>query len=1843
MRQTIFWSSLLCLLCSTLYAGDGNRLTYLDELNPYYPHKNFPKLITPQWVGEEGVDCVVVLAIDDMRDPKKYEDYLRPILIRLKQIDGRAPVSIMTCHIDPQDEQLQQWLAEGLSIEIHTVDHPCPLLQGGDFKKAKSTYDRCVDLMNQIPGNKPVAFRMPCCDSLNTVSPRFYAEIFNKTTEKNNTLQISSSVFNIYTSDDPEIPRELVLDADGNERFKKLIPKNLNRKGAVFNTFVNTIENYPYPYVIGNLCWEFPCVIPSDWSAQHYRGKNNPQTLEDFKAALDITVHKKGVFNLVFHPHGWIRNDQIVELIDHAVKKHGKKVKFLTFREALERLNKNLLAGQPIRNKSGRDNGVRILDVNNDGYLDVVSIDPKKMRAIVWLPKNRRWKTIEQPIQILGPSKVPTGENPVDVSFGVFHSKGFPSVIVNEFIEVDGKGAMAGAWYFDAKGWNIEKSLQSQFYGDIIVIPPRDLVYRFRDLDSDGICESLMEVFGKSAKYVEEIKGSRSATIVILDKKKSWKESDFHLPANTSLVTLKGNDAGLRFVDINEDGFDDIVFSNHERYGIWLFKDMQTGWSIEVLAGLRGKQKAAEELPPIVRKDGSNNGFFVHSRHLFWQNEDTAHLTDLVDRRSFDDLLKNIKPAAKSPEMSLRSIEVKPGFTVELVAAEPLVKDPVAFAWGADGKLWVAEMADYPVGNDVATSDTKIARGQWPRGPAAVSPRLGGGRVRFLEDTNGDGQYDKSTLFLDGLNFPNGVMPWKKGVLITAAPDILYAEDTNGDGKADLKIVLFTGFGQGNQQHRANGLAYGLDNWVYCANGDSNGRIKSVGRLTDAVSRSPDRDTSATAGLSNRSGDLRSKSSAGSETRAEPLVTDISGRDFRFNPETGQLDPQSGRTQFGRNRDNWGNWFGCNNSNPHYHFVLADHYLRRNPHIAFPNPMKHVSVTPGAAPCYPVSKAMARFNDYNKLNRFTSACGEIIYRDGLFGKEFAGNSFVSEPVHNLVHREIVTPQGVTFTSRRADDEQTSEFLASRDNWFRPTMLKTGPDGALYIADMYRLVIEHPQYIPKELQKDWNLRAGDDKGRIYRVYPTGTKLRPVPRLDKLSTAELVAALESPSSWQRDTVQRLLVHRRDRAAVSFLEQLATVVNTDREKERQREREKEGRGDTETGRRGEKKFSESPPRPFSPSPRRALARLHALCTLDGLNALKSETINRALSDPHPGVRRHAVRLTESLSKGRRTAEMFDSLLKLVDDPDSHVRMQLAYTLGEWNEKGTGLALGRLLVQAADDRYLTAAAMSSINERNISQTLGHVLHKAGNADSQRQLVRQLLSLATRYGNERTLFVVFSTLTRSDDRRNVSQRFSALAEVLDALERRGKSLDKLRKESDVNLKSQLDRLPAVFDTARIVTKNEKAKEVDRAAAIRLLGRRQEQMKDDLKVLGDLLDPQNSGTLQSAAVQRLGELGRADVPGLLLSRWKTYGPVVRSQVLDTLFSRSAWQRDVVAAIKQRRIDAVELDAARRERLLQHREKTVREQAAKLLAGAINADRRKVLGAYQSALTLNVDAARGRGVFTKTCATCHKLDGVGHEIGPDLAALKDKSPESQLVAILDPNRNVESKYLNYIAVTSEGRSFNGLLTNETGNSITLLAPEGKKHVILRSDLEELTSTAKSTMPEGLEKDLKPQDIADVMAYVASTGEKIRPNGRFPRTIRPKSDGSIELAAANCEIYGPSLVLEKKYHNLGYWESTQDRAIWPIHVPQEREYEIRLTWACPEQTAGNMILFRCGTHRSTAKVQSTGSWDTYREASAGRITLPQGSQRFEVRSMAKLNGFLLDLKSVRLIPIPNKEKR
>ena len=292
---------------------------------------------------------------------------------------------------------MQAWLKEGLSLEVHTLTHPCPLLGKATLDEARHTVLGGLDLLASIPNNRPVAFRMPCCDSMNSASPRFFAEIFNRTSEEHRWLSIDSSVFVRPSGKD-------------GERFAKYFPSELKPTTKIsLRDYAGFIEDYPYPYVVGKLCWEFPCITPSDWQANNAHGAKNPETLADWKAALDWVVAKQGVMTTVFHPHGWSSPEQWVEFIGYAQEKYGKRVKFLTFREALERIEKNALLKSPLRRffPPHGDNGVRVLDVDGDGFMDVITLHDEGVAIApgfstpdhtrIWHPKENRWHDTTTP------------------------------------------------------------------------------------------------------------------------------------------------------------------------------------------------------------------------------------------------------------------------------------------------------------------------------------------------------------------------------------------------------------------------------------------------------------------------------------------------------------------------------------------------------------------------------------------------------------------------------------------------------------------------------------------------------------------------------------------------------------------------------------------------------------------------------------------------------------------------------------------------------------------------------------------------------------------------------------------------------------------------------------------------------------------------------------------------------------------------------------------------------------------------------------------------------------------------------------------------------------------------------------------------------------------------------------------------------------------------------------------------------------------------------------------------------------------------------------------------------
>ena len=600
------------LVTDAQLADVGNRLTYLDEFcDPYYVGLDTPKLITPQWVGDEGVEAVVVLAIDDLRKAEQHERFLRPIFERLKAIDGRAAVSLMTNGVDAQHPLVKKWFSEGANLDAHTDEHPCPCLQKGDLARAKTVFHRNVDALGAVPGASAVAYRMPCCDSMNSVSPRFFMEIFNKTSPEGRFLALDTSVFHVFSANDADLPRELALDEDGRERFRKYVPTD--------RVMANLIEDYPFPYVIGRLCWEVSPLMPSDWDAQHLNGKCSPTTVRDLKAAVDATVVKRGIFSLCHHAHGWIRNDQIVEVIDYADKKYGGKVKFLNFREVLKRINHNLLGGQPLRADDGGDNGVRLLDVNQDGYMDVVIGNDQVRQTRLWSPRSGAWMAADFPVSIVRVdgkgSRRTTG-----VRFGVLQKSGYASVLIRN-------DETAGLWHFDGRHWADDSQGLDGLHLDGPVLTNasgRDRGARLRDLDLDGVCEIV--VGNESQQGVFRWSADRHA----------WQHLPFSLPEGATVVDARGRDAGLRFVDVDEDGHADVVFSDARAYSIHRFTSMTEGWSRKTVWGKRGDQQRENEIPMIVRADGTNNGAWFSYGHMWVQNEETgAQLPDHVESRDF--------------------------------------------------------------------------------------------------------------------------------------------------------------------------------------------------------------------------------------------------------------------------------------------------------------------------------------------------------------------------------------------------------------------------------------------------------------------------------------------------------------------------------------------------------------------------------------------------------------------------------------------------------------------------------------------------------------------------------------------------------------------------------------------------------------------------------------------------------------------------------------------------------------------------------------------------------------------------------------------------------------------------------------------------------------------------------------------------------------------------------------------------------------------------------------------------------------------------------------------------------
>lgn len=988
--------------------------------------------------------------------------------------------------------------------------------------------------------------------------------------------------------------------------------------------------------------------------------------------------------------------------------------------------------------------------------------------------------------------------------------------------------------------------------------------------------------------------------------------------------------------------------------------------------------------PERMRQEG---GYEVDFSMIYYLQPGrwSAGTEDVILRRVEELVAAKTLDVPLDVDESLNSFSLPQGFVIEAIAAEPLIRDPINFAVDAQGRMWVVEMGDYPRGNPAADL-SQIKRHEPWEGPP-------GGRIKVLTDEDQDGKFDKANLFLDGLSFPTGVFPWKDGVLISGAPDLIFARDIDGDLVCDETEVLYSGFSEANPQHRIGGFEYGLDGWLYLSAGTNNQEIKCL-----------------------KTGE----------------TVNISGRDCRIHPESGRLEAASGRSQYGRSRDDFGNWYGNSNSEPLFQYVIEDQDLRRNPHVPSPSPKHHLTEPARAPPVYPTSRTLDRFNDLYALNRFTSACSPTVFRNDTLGADVYGSVLICEPVHNLVSRVMVDRSTIEFQGSRSPAEQNSEFLSSSDNWFRPVRLMTAPDGSLWVCDMYRHVIEHPEWIPEAWQAKLDLYAGFNRGRIYRVFRQDHPPVPIEDLSRLDPKELVSRLNSPNGWVRDTAQRLLVEKASIANPEVVQRIDDLIDQ------------------------------------ATDPRTLIQSSATLALFPGDNSPGKQVF----SSENVDVLIHTLRTWGV--KGSSQGQLQPHLL--ASHQSERVRFELALAAGNAAPSDATDILKEVMQGSPGHPWIRTAILSSSQAVADQLLVAAIQH----ADSDSQLVNGLL--ATLIGND-PVQGMQQLSTSIDDVENLDKRWQLLLTALDYLERRRISTSEILHQLPA---ASAEQLSSIIESATSTVQSGKIGADTLPTALRLASFSTSPLKAE-SVL-EYLDAGNSPQVISAAIEAAL---RVQGTQLLLQRMRTQTPATQAEIQSLIMTDPKSMNLFLDELEAARLTLNDLTSATRNMLANHRDKEIRNRYEELAKSEpTSLSRQQVLEAYHSALSLTGDVESGRAVFKRVCASCHQHREIGNDFGPKLATLVQKSNDYLLTAILDPNVASEAKYRGYSIATRDGKVYSGLILEETATSLKLIRPDGKSESILRTEIEEMVNTGRSFMPEGLEKDLTPQQIADLIQFIRS---------------------------------------------------------------------------------------------------------------------------------------------------------
>lgn len=964
------------------------------------------------------------------------------------------------------------------------------------------------------------------------------------------------------------------------------------------------------------------------------------------------------------------------------------------------------------------------------------------------------------------------------------------------------------------------------------------------------------------------------------------------------------------------------------------------------------------------------------------------------------------KPAPpKSPSEQRKTFRLESGSRIELVAAEPLVFDPVWIDFDHHGRMFVAEYTDYPIGPVDENGE-----------PIPDARPLS--KIVLLTDEDNDGTMDRRTVFADGLNFCHSFLPLQDGILAAAQTELIFLKDTDGDHIADIREVWFDGFTPAHPQMQIGCPRWGMDNRIYLTYAPGNVRCRRPGFESQEPVRLP-------------------------------------RQDMYFDPQTMDFGPVSGLGQFGQAIDNYGHRFFCTNRNPVMMEVIPQHAVDHYSWV--PGGRKHADVGPSGGDTKVFPLVDMKSNWLSHAGTHTSACGVTAYRGHLWDSDFQRSVFACEPVGHLVTRSVLQAQdnSPVLTTRPAEPDR--DFLAATDTWFRPGSLRTGPDGALYLADMYRMWVEHPKFLPPEIAARIDWRAGEDRGRIWRIVPENYAREPAvqspPNDGPKETDRLFAQLQNSNGWQRDTARQRIVERQIDVAPQIIKQLRTTTDK-------------------------------------------LVRLSLLSTLNGL---KSFNLQQQVSELDPATQQ-AIRTNSLYAQALNLPTLFQPAgeavkLGTTDDSAGLPADSLYFLLLHRGPESSIEHVATAALKFGDDPWF-AALIPKVSSDRAGQALLQISSRLQQTQAEPDavlkpvvpsLIEQLARAAGVTGEQSVIRETLAALQQFHD----VQPDAAIA-VLTGL---GQGL-KSRRTAPNDLSQLLTEMQDVTGSVQLASTilqqaDQAALDSTRTAAERVAALELALTSDSdaaSRILPTLLQTPQPVAVADVVARHCLQNNDSPFVTAVLDSWNRLPPATQQLAVSIMLTRPAHTQRLLAAMQQNVISPAVIDIDQRVRLLQHRDAAIRDHATKLLGGVVSANRKAVADEYSKAISLAGDVEKGASVFRQTCSKCHKINGVGTDVGPDISDTRNRSRDALLYDILDPNRRVDPQFSAYIVVTDDGRSFNGLLVAENDEQITLRQPEGREQVIARAEIEELQATRKSLMPEGIEKDVTVQQMADLLAFL-----------------------------------------------------------------------------------------------------------------------------------------------------------